>query len=247
MAAPLANPSSDRSPGGSGGGGWRALLKLTVPAICWEFLRRNPSYRADYEMAARGQSALDRRWGLSSPADPDLSSDTAHVLWRADVAPGLVVPMERASFGRPRPLPRSARAFAASEEGRPVRFPSGLQVLLQGDAAPSGPLMVVMRYDADFNLRVRAVDALRRASLTDAPPRSRLTSVQRQRLARSLYALDASLREQSYREIAAELFGEVEADDDFGTSSIRDVTIRLVRRGRVLMGGGYLKLLRAGF
>ena len=67
-------------------------------------------------------------------------------------------------------------------------------------------------------------------------------------MARSLFALDGSLRAQSYRDIAAGLFGGENLDSDaFKTSSLRDVTIRLVRRGRSLMAGGYLKLLRAGF
>ncbi|CAN5226103.1 hypothetical protein BH10PSE3_BH10PSE3_07270 [soil metagenome] len=108
--------------------------------------------------------------------------------------------------------------------------------------------MIVLAYDEDFNLRVRAVDALRRAGQTDKPPRSRFTFEQRSRLARSLFALDGSLRGQSYRDIAAGLLGDDNlATDAFKTSSVRDVTIRLVRRGRSLMAGGYLKLLRAGF
>ncbi|OYX01848.1 MAG: hypothetical protein B7Z12_13255 [Caulobacter vibrioides] len=129
-----------------------------------------------------------------------------------------------------------------------MRLASGLQLLFRGDAAPDGPLMIVLSYDEDFNLRVRAVDALRRATQTDAPPRSRFSTEQRARLARSLFALDGSLRAQSYRDIAAGLFGDENLDSDaFKTSSLRDVTIRLVRRGRSLMAGGYLKLLRAGF
>lgn len=127
-------------------------------------------------------------------------------------------------------------------------MPSGLQVQLRGDATPAGPLVVVLSYDSDFNLRVRAVDALRRAETTDTPPRSRLSANQKARLARTLFALDASLGAQSYREIAAGLFGEdSRTDEDFKTSALRDVTIRLVRRGRSLMAGGYLKLLRPGF
>ena len=121
-------------------------------------------------------------------------------------------------------------------------------MLLRGDAPAGGPLMVVMAYDVDFNLRVRAVDALRRASLTDAPPSSRLTTAQKERLARCLFALDATLKDQTHRDIARELFGPAETEGpDFASSTIRDVTARLVRRGRALMSGGYLRLLRAGF
>ena len=83
--------------------------------------------------------------------------------------------------------------------------------------------------------------------MTDAPPRSRLSLVQRERLARMLFALDGIERRSTYRDIAEQLFDQVEADAAFRTSTIRDVTIRLVRRGRALMAGGYLKLLRGGF
>lgn len=248
MATPNATSGSDWPSGGGLDGGWRALLPLTVPSLCWEFLRRNRAYQEHFQSLTHGAANLDRRWGLAAPADPRLPSKEARVVWRADVAPALVVPMEERSFGRAKALPDSVDGPVVAEDGRYLRLPSGLQVQLRGDATPAGPLVVVLSYDSEFNLRVRAIDALRRAETTDTPPRSRFTSEQRARLARTLFALDASLRAQSYREIATGLFGEDSgAEDDFKTSTLRDVTIRLVRRGKALMAGGYLKLLRAGF
>ncbi len=247
MAASPVRLGSERPPDSGDGGGWRAFLGLTVPSLCWEFLRRNAAYCEHFGDLARGVGSLDRRWGLAAPADPELAADDARVVWRADVAPGVVVPVERRSFGRPKALPRSDYEPIEGADGRHLRFPSGLQVQLRGEATPTGPLMVVLAYDSDFNLRVRAVDALRRAAVTDTPPRSRLSADQRARLARSLFALDASLKAQSYRDIAAGLFGDMGDGADFKTSSVRGVTIRLVRRGRNLMMGGYLKLLKAGF
>lgn len=248
MAAAHATSGSDRTPGGSDGGGWRAFLRLTIPDLCWEFLRRNPAYRLHFDELRRGGAKLDARWGLSAAADPDFPAEAAPVVWRADVAPGLVVPMERRAFGPAKSLPAGPSAPVVGIDGRHLRLSSGLQLQLRGDAAPDGPLMVVLSYDDDFNLRVRAVDALRRAARTNEPPRSRFSTEQRARLARSLFALDGSLRAQSYRDIAAGLFGAENLDPDaFRTSSLRDVTIRLVRRGRSLMAGGYLKLLRPGF
>lgn len=156
--------------------------------------------------------------------------------------------MERRTFGQAKPLPAAPSAPIVGADGRHLRLSSGLQLQLRGDAAADGPLLIVLAYDDDFNLRVRAVDALRRAAQTNEPPRSRFNSEQRARLARSLFALDGALRAQSYRAIASDLFGEKNLDaETFRTSSLRDVTIRLVRRGRSLMTGGYLKLLRAGF
>lgn len=248
MAAAHATSGSDRTPGGNDGGGWRAFLRLTIPSLCWEFLRRNPDYRLHFDELNKGRAELETRWGLSAPADPDLPAENARVIWRADVAPGLVVPLERRAFGPIRPLPAASSAPVSGTDGRHLRLSSGLQLQLSGDAAPDGPLMIVLSYDDDFNLRVRAVDALRRAAQTNEPPRSRFNPEQRARLARSLFALDGSLQSRSYRDIASGLFGDANLDPEtFKTSSLRDVTIRLVRRGRSLMAGGYLKLLRAGF
>ena len=53
------------------------LSDLTPPALAWEFLRRSPEYRADYERM-QGEDALGtvseaasadlaRRWGLRFP------------------------------------------------------------------------------------------------------------------------------------------------------------------------------------
>lgn len=248
MAAPLASSRRERSPGGASGGGWRAFLGLPAPSLCWEFLRRNPDYRADYERSEREQAPVDRRWGLAIGADPQLDADSAGVVWRADVAPGLVVPMAEARAGTPWPLPPADHRLVDSEEGRHLRLRSGLQLLLRDDATPKGPLVVVLAYDADFSLRVKAVEALRRATMMDEPPRSRLSPAQRARLARALGALDGASRGASYRDIAVDLFGEDQVDRSaFKTSSLRDVTIRLVRRGRALVAGGYLRILRAGF
>jgi hypothetical protein len=246
MARPSANLAQVRASVVGTGGGWRAFLGLTVPSFCWEFLRRNPDYRDDYARAMRIGQRIDARWGLSSPADPELSADEGRVVWRADVAPGLVVPMERATFGAPRRSPLSRLSPIVGEDGAHLRLASGLQVQLRDKATPSEPLIVVLSYDADFRLRVRAVDALRRAEAVDAPPRSRLSAAQRERLARALGALDGAQNRRSYRDIAAHLFGDIGDGAAFKTSSVRDVTIRLVRRGRALMAGGYLKLLRGG-
>ncbi len=247
MAAPLTHPGSVGPPGANAGGGWRSFLGLTVPALCWEFLRRNPDYHADFAQAMRCRGAVDQRWGLSAAADPALSADEGDVVWRADVAPGLVVPMVRAISGAGWRSPLVGRSPIRGEDGEHVRLPSGLQVQLRDGATPTGPLVVVLSYDADFRLRVRAVEALRRAERTRTPPRSRLSAAQRERLARALGALDGSQERRSYREIAMQLFGDIGDLAAFKTSSVRDTTIRLVRRGRSLMAGGYLNLLRGGF
>lgn len=253
MAAPLAPSSPDGPPDDGGNGGWLSLARLTVPGFAWEFLRRNPEYRAEF---ARGSAAsgagevrLDRRWGLRFAVDPALPAPRAEVFWREDVAPGLVVPLidDPRGQGRPARAPLGVGSARRGEDGLHMRLAAGLQLLFRGEARPDGPVLVVLTFDQDFGLRVRAVEALQRARDGRLQQRSRLTPAQRARLARCLVALDGRRRGDSYRDIARTVFGAAALDrEDWRTASLRDVTIRLARTGKALMQGGYLKLLRQG-
>lgn len=246
MTAPLAQSGPDGPPGAGSDGGWRSLVGLTVPAFAWEFLRRNPDYRADY---ARALPQMESRWGLRFPVDPMLPARAADVFWREEVAPGIVLPILEADTRHAErgPFPHLDGNRRTAEEGLHVRLAAGLQLLFKNAAASSGPVLVVLGLDQDFSVRVRAVEALDRVVRGRAPPKSRLTSAQRVRLARCLVALDGAERRESYREIAKAVFGEDTIDrGTWRTASVRDATIRLVRSGRDLMRGGYLKLLKGG-
>lgn len=53
--------------------------------LAWEFLRRNPQYRADYRRWRAGALiGLAERWGLRAPIDPDLRDIDIDSLWSAD-------------------------------------------------------------------------------------------------------------------------------------------------------------------
>jgi hypothetical protein len=116
------------------------------------------------------------------------------------------------------------------------------------DATPNQPLAIVMPLDDDLPTRAEA--ALRlwgriggRAAGRDRP--LALTRQRRDRLVFMLRALDGHLAEASYREIAEVLFGARRLEREaWKTSSLRDRTIRLVKRGLALMRAGYRKLLR---
>lgn len=244
MAAPLDLSRPDRA-----AGGWRARLHLSVPDLAWEFLRRNPDYRAEFARIARRPAQVHPRWGLRFGADPAVSAPQAEVFWRADAAPGLVVPLETDTMpmaGEPRswrPKGRERRA----EDGLHVRLPEGLQLQFRRNAKPGGPLLVVLGFDQDFGLRVRAVERLNRAMAGLAAPPSQMTAGQRERLAKSLDALDGVLAGESYRAIATAIFGRDAVERElWRVSSIRASTIRLAKAGRRLMTGGYLRLLRGG-
>ncbi|PZR34106.1 DUF2285 domain-containing protein [Caulobacter segnis] len=246
MAAPLLRSVPDRPLGGSAGGGWRPLLQLSVPAFAWEFLRRNPDYRSDF---AGHTVDVDPRWGLRFPADPALPHAQAGVFWREDVAPGIVLPIVGPAPETSPYLskPQWEGAPREGEDGLHLRLVAGLQLLFRRPRERSGPVLVVLRFDQEFGLRVRAVQALERAVNSRSAPRSRLTAAQRLRLARSLVALDGFERRDTYRDIARTVFGDEAVEREaWRTASVRDATIRLVRTGRRLMRGGYLKLLWDG-
>lgn len=241
-------PGAGRAAGPAAFGGLHSTADYA-----WEFLRRNPDYRAEFERCVRGDpansSVIDTRWGLRFPVDPTLPAGSAEVFWRPEIAPGLVLPLEGDPRGRTAPARRlpGGGPPKRDRDGMHLRLPNGLQLLLRGDAATEGPLVVVLAFDGDFGLRVRAVQALQRAAEGSVGVRSRLKTAQRQRLERSLRALDGALGQQSYRRIAETVFGAARVErEPWKTASVRAVTIRLVRAGRALMRGGYLDLLKGG-
>lgn len=248
MAAPLDPSRPDRAAGRRPGGGWRAWLRLSVPDLAWEFLRRNDEYRAEFARVALEPSTVDPRWGLKFGADPAVCAPDAEIFWRSDVAPGLVVPLtESVASSREQRSWAPKGVVRLASDGLNVRLPEGLQLEYRGSAQPGGPLLVVLGFDGDFGLRVRAVERLNRAVKGMVAPPSHLSLTHRERLARSLEALDRSIAGESYRAIAVSVFGEeAVASDLWRTSSVRATTIRLVKAGRDLMMGGYLKLVRGG-
>jgi len=223
----------------------------TAADYAWEFLRRNPDYRAEFEHWARHRHddglAIDPRWGLRFAADPMSKAPEAEVFWRPDVAPGIVLSLDADARAGARPwrLLETIGNGRRAEDGWHLRLRNGLQLLLRGDARPDGPLVVILAFDRDYGLRLRAAQSLHR---TVGPPKTRLTPARRRRLDQALRALDGALEKDSYRAIARSLFGETAVErDPWKTASVRDATIRLVRTGEGLMRGGYLKLLRSGF
>jgi len=123
-----------------------------------------------------------------------------------------------------------------------------LPALLIGGTNPDLPAAVVIPLDTDFATRADA--ALRLWRLVTGRrrrrPPDRLTRQRRHRLVLMLRALDARLAGESYRVIAAGLFGDARMPVGPGwkTDDLRDRTIRLVRAGMELMQSRYLDLLR---
>ncbi|MGA0599292.1 DNA -binding domain-containing protein [Caulobacter sp. KR2-114] len=226
-----------------GGGRGRDPARLSAADYAWEFLRRNPDYVADFANGG-GAADIDPRWGLRFGTDPQDAAPDAEVFWRPEVAPGFVVPLVAGGEGQgaPRRPLRAVGGVRHAEDGRHLRLANGLQLFLRGEARPDGPLVVVLAFDRDYGLRVRAADALHRRA---GPSGGGMSALRRRRLAQALRALDGARGGASYRAIAKSLFGEAVVEGEpWKTASVRDATIRLVRFGERMMRGDYLTLLR---
>ena len=108
-------------------------------------------------------------------------------------------------------------------------------------------LAVELPLDPDFDVRLQAAhrfwSALEQRPL--GPPLPALSFQRRHRLILAIRALDAWTEGNTYREIAAGLFGKHRIPDRaWKTHDLRGRTIRLVQAGLSLMRGGYRGLLR---
>jgi len=106
---------------------------------------------------------------------------------------------------------------------------------------------VKLQLDSNFDIRSQAAhrfwSALEERPL--GPPLLPLSVKRRHRLILAMRAVDGWLEGNSYREIAAGLFGRHWIPDlGWKTHDLRNRTIRLVKTGLSMMRGGYRALLR---
>jgi len=217
------------------------LDTLDPSALAWEFLRRNPRYRAAYRA---GDPVAP--FGLRFPIDPDLSAAEAEPIWLTEVAPAIAVRMVAAA---PSDVTSSGLAAAAArrrlaDDGLHLRFPNGLQARVPLLADGRESLGALVPLDRHLLRRLAAVRALRSGLAGRWRDLDLLSRARRRRLARALRAGDARSEGASYREIAERVLGERFADSlAWRTSSARAVAIRLCAAAHELAGGGYLRLL----
>ncbi|QKD44929.1 DUF2285 domain-containing protein [Alicycliphilus denitrificans] len=244
-------------------------LTLDGPALAWEYLRRNPHYRAAYGRHAGGsvdEAAHAAPWGLRLLEDPARDARDAQPAWLPD------------PDGLPQLHPDTAAApdapvFALWRvPGRKQLAHDGQRLLLTAyrpegtlRAAVSPTLEHGMAYahglasGARLRERWRAAaatmerldafysrDAARPGSHVHAhahahgrPDRIALLHM------RSLQTLDGLAGGATQREIAQAMFGAaVVAERWHDLGELRAQVRRLARRGRALVDGGYRRLLQ---
>lgn len=211
------------------------------------------------KLSASDDRQAARPWGLLYLVQPETDCRRASIFWRPDLCASVlpvvvgkdaILPGARAVD----PAQLSCRTTLAMDRGRQHllfadetgRF---LQLAVCGDYI-AGPIYLMTdaiprRTCAEVRLK-----SIRR--LTDLVERGRLCpklypmEIQARRLGIVLQALDGYLAKASQREIATGLFGRERVDADWSHpgAHLRDQVRRAIRRGRDLIDGGYLKLLR---
>ena len=142
--------------------------------------------------------------------------------------------------------PAITRAAPEGDYGDLTALVPHQQALITSMPTAQSTIAVVVPLDELFEARVEAARRTWRGIVQGRPSQpAGFTAQRRRRLRLALRALDAAMLGVGYREIAQGLFGDrVPTGASWRTHSLRATTIRLVREGRALMRGGYLRLLR---
>jgi len=239
---------------------------LTRDAWAWEFLRRNPKYRAAWDEITRGgrplstaEKAATGQFEVLSFEDPKRTALETHVLWTPRVS-SFVLPLrverERSSSDLERVdlSTLSRRAVVKQRDGavHHLLFNNGgrrLQLAVEADCLRGcAALLTNARLDGlalkrRISLLQRLSDFLATGHLAERlyPPGSR-----NRRFAILLRALDGWLAENSQRVIGESVFEGADIDRDWRDCEcpLRDRLRLILRRARWLMDGGYVSLLR---
>lgn len=210
-------------------------------------------------LTARAQTSDLTRWGCSFADAPEHDAATATAFWdprlSSHVLPVTAFPAEapldtalvRLSRLRCRTvallLPDGTQHLLFLDAGR------ALQLAVSGASlfAPVRLLTEAVIRREHLAARCAALACLNHLRVSgELPARYFPGDPRGRRLRVVLQALDGWLAGAAYREIAMALFGRARVDADWTDPGdhLRDRVRRAVRRGRTLMGGGYLQLLR---
>jgi hypothetical protein len=233
---------------------------LGSTAFAWEFLRRNPDYQKS--IAPSPAKAIRPRkcpnpsrnaGGCDFAVDPSLRAHRARVVWLPHLNPATVVVAQAPDeFSDARPIneltPAFSRRATDSEHWLIDHGGDALSLALIDGADAALPAAAVIPLDGSLPMRIEALRHLWEAMTGHVSGRTPdgLTAQQRSRLRLILRSLDGWLADCSYREIAKVLFGpdSVPAGRAWPSHRLHGQIRRLCDRGRDLMNGAYLDLLR---
>jgi len=228
------------------------VLHLDGPALAWEYLRRHPDYRIDW-LRRRRRPEVAQRWGLRMLEDPALDARDAHPAWfpdhdvlillypDADPPPGALVFGFWHMPGRKHLVHDGRRLVLVTHlPGCCLRFALA-PGLADGMACAYG-VRACRPPCARYRAFAAELDKLAVAKPVTWASRPRPVAAALLEL-HTLQALDATLAGASLREVAEGLFGTAAVKADWlADGGLRSRVRRLVRRGRMLMTGGYRRL-----
>ena len=214
------------------------VLWLDALALAWEYLRRHPDYRIDWQRLRRRPRAAQeaaQRWGLRLLEDPALDARDAHPAW----LPGHDAVVQLYPDADP---PVDAELFSL------WRIPGHKQLLHDGKGlvliarSPGHCRRFLLAPGLEDGIAVAY--AYRGRGVTHAPdtpaPMARPRPPPAALLElHTLQALDATLAGASLREVGEGLFGADAVADWYSDGGLRSKVRRLARRGDALMRGGY--------
>jgi hypothetical protein len=239
---------------------------LTRDGWAWEFLRRNPLYRAAWNEILRVNSPITvipprtaASFGVIAFENPQRTALDSGILWQPDNSPSVL--QLRTDWGRATPAvetvnlddlrERAAVIESAGtvhhllfrEDGRRLQLAIHCRALRGRISLLAEAPLGLAASKQHLSLMTRLADFLANGQLAARlyPPEAR-----GRRLAVVLRALDAWLAKSPQRAIGRTVFDSDDIDHDWRDCDcpLRDRVRLTLRRGRWLLAGGYQTLLR---
>ena len=232
------------------------ITTLPRHAIAWEFLRRYPRYRDAYARQGNAAGFERSEWPMVRLEDPMLDAYHAVPAWTMTVCDEILPVVSGES-----PLDALRSAFdldrlscqmqmIEDEDATHIVFAyCGRQLQLEMHTRPNAGEGIFTPAVPPASLSGKRTLALRR--LADLAEHGTLrdplypAEARALRMARILQALDGAMAGARHRDIAVSLFGERRVMSDWGLpdNHLRDHVRRAIAHGRMLMSGGFVRLL----
>jgi hypothetical protein len=233
------------------------LLGADRSIFAWEWLRRDPGYRAAAAQVGGGNSAAPALWGLHAFELPHRTVPDARPVWRGDLHPHVLVATATKADKPPdafdlSPLSRLVTLVREIEGGEHLLLSDGLRTLridiVEGRVA-ADPVELHYRLSGRNSAKGPLLALRRLLALCDKGSFSRTLHPREPSARRWILALrvhDALAAGAGQREIAAELLSDAasEARWRVHAASVRSQVQRLVRATSALGRGGYREFLR---
>ncbi len=227
------------------------VLHLDGPSLAWEYLRRNPDYRLDWQHR-HCEDTQAQRWCLRRYEDPGCDARRIQPEWLPEFDNSI-------PFRVDDDPPEAAPVFclwhipgykALTDDGQQLRLTSSVgcrtaRLTLARGLEDGMPYAYAVRAGQQAFARWHAIE-LQLAALNTAPeashPRPSRTALAHMH---ALQALDGVLAGASQREVAAAVFGrQAVAERWYADGDLRAHVRRTIRAGKALMRGGYRRLLQ---